>query len=110
MNKLWICFAIVCVLVASSEAASQDCPLASKMTSCSPKCKDDTECFGRRCCTNICNTKSCAAENQLGASASSGYKGSGGSATGNYCGNVKCSAYETCKFDSSTKRQKCMRT
>lgn len=30
------------------------------MTSCSPKCKDDTQCHGTKCCPNICNTKSCA--------------------------------------------------
>lgn len=31
-------------------------------------------------------------------------------ATGVYCGNVKCSAYEKCALDKSTKRQKCVRT
>lgn len=33
------------------------------MTACSPKCKDDTECFGRKCCPNICNMKSCVPAN-----------------------------------------------
>lgn len=43
-----------------------DCPLSSKMTTCSPKCKDDTECHGLKCCPNICNTKSCAPANSVG--------------------------------------------
>lgn len=32
-----------------------------------------------------------------------------GTATGSYCGNVKCNAYEKCEMDRSTKRQKCVR-
>lgn len=41
----------------------EGCPLASKITTCNPKCKDDTECFGKKCCSNICNTKSCVPDN-----------------------------------------------
>lgn len=52
-----------------------ECPLSSKMTTCGPKCKDDTECFGQKCCPNICNTKSCTTGNQL-SSANTGYKDS----------------------------------
>lgn len=52
-----------------------ECPLPSKMTTCSPKCKDDIECPGQRCCKNICNTLSCTVGNQL-SSSSSGYKDS----------------------------------
>lgn len=52
-----------------------ECPLSSKMTTCSPKCKDDTECFGQKCCPNICNTKSCTTGNQL-SSSNAGYKDS----------------------------------
>lgn len=47
------------------------------MTSCSPKCKDDTECIGQKCCPNICNAKSCVPQNLLSADSGSGtYKGS----------------------------------
>lgn len=52
-----------------------NCPVSSKMQSCSPKCKDDTECFGQKCCPNICNTKSCTQPNQQ-SGANNGYKGS----------------------------------
>lgn len=31
-------------------------------------------------------------------------------ATGIYCGNVKCSAHEKCGTDKTTKRQKCIRS
>ncbi|KAJ8914280.1 hypothetical protein NQ315_011014 [Exocentrus adspersus] len=43
------------------------------MTSCSPKCKDDYECSGRKCCSNICNTKSCVPAN-MKLDGNNGYK------------------------------------
>ncbi|XP_074029090.1 waprin-Thr1 isoform X2 [Leptinotarsa decemlineata] len=87
-----------------------NCPLSSSMTSCSPKCKEDSECFGRKCCSNICNTKSCVPANHKD-NQNNGYKNQNSkSALGSYCGNVKCSSFEKCDFDKTTKRQKCVRT
>ncbi|KAJ8945676.1 hypothetical protein NQ318_012394 [Aromia moschata] len=84
-----------------------NCPLSSKMTSCSPKCKGDSECFGRKCCPNICNTKSCVPAN-MKLDSSDGYKNQNAkTATGSYCGNVKCNSFERCELDRATKRQRC---
>ncbi|XP_022906187.2 waprin-like protein [Onthophagus taurus] len=105
--QLLLVFSIV-FLVTYVYGQGKSCPLASKVTSCSPKCKDDTECFGKRCCNNICNTKSCVAENIRGGD--DDYKGSKNTATGSYCGNVKCSAFEKCQIDRTTNRQKCVRS
>lgn len=33
------------------------------MISCSPTCKTDIECSGRKCCPNVCNMKSCVPAN-----------------------------------------------
>ncbi|KAG5881435.1 hypothetical protein JTB14_030557 [Gonioctena quinquepunctata] len=101
------CFVIICVIVASG--LDPNCPLSSSMTSCSPKCKGDSECFGRKCCPNICNTKSCVPAN-LKDSQNGGYKNQNTkSAVGSYCGNVKCNSFEKCELDRTTKRQKCVR-
>ncbi|XP_030756921.1 WAP, Kazal, immunoglobulin, Kunitz and NTR domain-containing protein 2 [Sitophilus oryzae] len=107
-----VCMIILVLLVATSVVMGLDnnCPLSSKMTSCSPKCKDDSECFGRKCCPNVCNAKSCVPEHLRDSNKSDGYKNQNAkSATGSYCGNVKCNAYEKCEIDKSTKRQRCMR-
>lgn len=44
-----------------SSIAKNECPLSSQATTCSPKCVSDNDCLssGKRCCSNICNTKSC---------------------------------------------------
>ncbi|KAF2894490.1 hypothetical protein ILUMI_11690 [Ignelater luminosus] len=108
LGKQFFVFLIFLIVsICTIEALSSECPLSSKMTTCSPKCKDDTECHGLKCCPNICNSKSCAPANQ--ASSSSKYKGSSSGATGTYCGNVKCNSFEKCQLDPSTKRQKCVR-
>ena len=115
MTKLLISFCVLLALTYTVHCVSQSqsCPLSSQMTICSPKCKDDTECFGQKCCPNICNTKSCTQANQRGSS-SSKYSGSGGSVgsssggSGSYCGNVKCNSFQKCKLDPSTKREKCV--
>ncbi|GAB0093579.1 uncharacterized protein DMENIID0001_087390 [Sergentomyia squamirostris] len=104
--------ALIVLLAATGSMAgvSGDCPLSSKMSSCSPKCKDDTECstLGGKCCHNICNTRSCVLPGSAGSrdSSAGGYKGSS-SGAGTYCGNVKCNSGEKCDFDKSSKRQKC---
>ncbi|KRT80626.1 hypothetical protein AMK59_5713 [Oryctes borbonicus] len=110
MAKVLIFISIaLLVLLIETEAQTKGCPLASKITACSPKCKDDTECFGKKCCANICNTKSCVPDH-LKNQGDDGYKKSGSSATGTYCGNVKCSAFEKCELDRNTKRQRCVRS
>lgn len=42
-------------------AALNDCPSYSQVTTCTPKCKEDSECVaqGGKCCPNLCNTRSC---------------------------------------------------
>ncbi|CAH1968813.1 unnamed protein product [Acanthoscelides obtectus] len=112
MSKSWflvICLFAVFVTIA---AISSDvgCPPSSSMLSCSPKCKEDSECQGRKCCPNICNMKSCVPANHK-SNSNDGYKGSSQkTATGTYCGNVKCGPYEKCELDRTTKRQKCVRS
>uniref|UniRef100_A0A7G3B7M4 Putative wap kazal n=1 Tax=Lutzomyia longipalpis TaxID=7200 RepID=A0A7G3B7M4_LUTLO len=115
LKLIWLCLAVVLLMMVSegNAAVSSQCPLSSKMSSCSPKCKDDTECssLGGKCCPNLCNTKSCVLPGSAAAHSSSntGYKGSSSGATGTYCGNTKCNAGEKCDFDKSSKRQKCVR-
>ena len=47
--------------VAVTFALSPDCPSYSQVTTCTPKCKEDSECVsqGGKCCPNLCNAKSC---------------------------------------------------
>ncbi|XP_019869975.1 uncharacterized protein LOC109598506 [Aethina tumida] len=85
------------------------CPLSSKVTTCSPKCKDDSDCFGKKCCPDICNQKSCVAP-EGNSNTRDGYKNQHAkTATGSYCGNVKCNSFEKCQLEPGTKRQKCIR-
>uniref|UniRef100_A0A336L5S8 CSON000614 protein n=1 Tax=Culicoides sonorensis TaxID=179676 RepID=A0A336L5S8_CULSO len=87
-----------------------ECPLSSQATTCTPKCISDNDCLssGKRCCPNICNTKSCVFPKSGAGGSGDKYKG-GSSATGTYCGNSKCNPGEVCKMDRSTKRQQCGR-
>uniref|UniRef100_A0A0K8VYK3 WAP domain-containing protein n=1 Tax=Bactrocera latifrons TaxID=174628 RepID=A0A0K8VYK3_BACLA len=90
------------------------CPSSTKVLSCTPKCKQDTDCsaIGGKCCPNLCNERSCIQRNQLdqgNGNSKGGDKYSSGN-SGAYCGNIKCSPYEKCEMDRSTKRQKCVRT
>ncbi|XP_066146848.1 waprin-like protein [Euwallacea fornicatus] len=110
MNKTCVIIFIVTLLVSMTISIDHNCPVSNKMTSCSPKCKDDSECFGRKCCPNVCNIKSCVPDHLKDSNQYDGYKNQqSGSATGSYCGNVKCNSYEKCEMDRSTKRQKCVR-
>ncbi|XP_053618206.1 waprin-like protein [Plodia interpunctella] len=111
MGSLTIILSVCAVFIVFSvtEAASGNCPLPSKVYSCSPKCQQDYECtHGKVCCPNGCNTKSCSqpAAGGTGSGGSSKYSSSG---AGIYCDNVKCNAYEVCKLDPTTKRNKCSR-
>lgn len=50
---------LIITLIALTLAS--DCPHYSQVSTCTPKCKTDIECAsnGGKCCSNICNTKSC---------------------------------------------------
>ncbi|XP_053688263.1 uncharacterized protein LOC128737612 [Sabethes cyaneus] len=104
---------ILAAIVVIDAASSSQCPVASKVQTCTPKCLTDLDCStsGGKCCPNTCNFKSCVSPNQLtqGASGGSGNKYQSGGA-GTYCGNTKCNSYEKCQLDKTTKRQKCVRS
>ncbi|XP_067628219.1 waprin-Thr1 isoform X1 [Eurosta solidaginis] len=93
--------------------AQTGCPSSTKVYSCTPKCKHDSDCssIGGKCCPNLCNERSCIQRNQVDMdSKSGGSKYADSSNQGSYCGNTKCSPYEKCEMDRSTKRMKCVRT
>ncbi|XP_053681065.1 uncharacterized protein LOC128731932 [Anopheles nili] len=96
---------VLCVIVAEA-ATGGECPLASKVASCSPTCQTDRDCadIGGKCCSNSCNRKSCVERSKL--KQSSDKYASGGS--GSYCGNTKCNSFEKCGTDAN-KRPKCVR-
>uniref|UniRef100_T1DJ53 Putative salivary cysteine-rich peptide n=1 Tax=Psorophora albipes TaxID=869069 RepID=T1DJ53_9DIPT len=95
---------ILAVIVAIDGASFGQCPVASKVQTCTPKCLSDVDCssIGGKCCPNTCNYKSCVSPTQLSNAASKGGSGA-------YCGNVKCNSFEKCDLDRTTKRQKCVR-
>ncbi|BFG03828.1 uncharacterized protein DMAD_02960 [Drosophila madeirensis] len=113
MVRLCFLSLLIAACVVATLAAS-DCPSSTKVQNCTPKCLHDSECsaIGGKCCPNLCNGRSCVQPNQLGNSGGDkspfGSKNSG--ATGSYCGNVKCSSFEKCDMDRSTKRPKCVRS
>nr|CAH7762263.1 unnamed protein product [Callosobruchus chinensis] len=71
---LMICLFAVFVTV-TAIPSDAGCPSSSSMLSCSPKCKEDSECQGRKCCPNICNMRSCVPANHK-SSGNDGYKNS----------------------------------
>ncbi|XP_037916577.1 uncharacterized protein LOC119654986 isoform X2 [Hermetia illucens] len=107
-TKLVYILAVLIVVVALVEA---QCPLSSKVTTCSPKCVENNDCstLGGKCCPNICNAKSCVLPNQFGGNNDKYDRGKTG-ATGTYCGNVKCNVSEKCQMDRTTKRMMCVRS
>uniref|UniRef100_A0A182QP64 WAP domain-containing protein n=1 Tax=Anopheles farauti TaxID=69004 RepID=A0A182QP64_9DIPT len=96
----------LCMLIVQNEAVNGECPLASKVASCSPTCLSDRDCadIGGKCCSNSCNRKSCVERSKL---KQENKYGSGGS--GSYCGSTKCNSFEKCGTDPSTKKPKCVR-
>ncbi|XP_050081077.1 uncharacterized protein LOC126568615 [Anopheles maculipalpis] len=96
----------LCVVIVS--AAGDECPLASKVGSCSPTCLTDRDCasIGGKCCANSCNRKSCVERSKLKQSTD---KYSSNSGSGAYCGSSKCNSFEKCGTDPTTKKQKCVR-
>uniref|UniRef100_U5ESJ3 Putative salivary cysteine-rich protein n=1 Tax=Corethrella appendiculata TaxID=1370023 RepID=U5ESJ3_9DIPT len=113
MAKLFLYFTVIVALVVVIEdAAGQgSCPLSSQVTSCSPKCLQDTDCtsIGGKCCPNLCNYKSCVLPKSGSNAQGSKYQVGGSGASGSYCGNVKCNSYEKCELEKASKRQKCVR-
>uniref|UniRef100_A0A8D8FAA4 (northern house mosquito) hypothetical protein n=1 Tax=Culex pipiens TaxID=7175 RepID=A0A8D8FAA4_CULPI len=113
MAKFLVLGLFVLAVIAAIEAASfGQCPLASKVQTCTPKCLSDVDCSasGGKCCPNTCNYKSCVSPNQLQQGAGSGSNKYQSGGAGAYCGNVKCNSYESCQLDKTTKRQKCIRS
>ncbi|XP_061392240.1 waprin-Thr1-like [Musca vetustissima] len=111
-NKTLLFTLFALCLVAMSLAAG-DCPSSTKVQTCTPKCLHDSECsaIGGKCCPNLCNGRSCVQPNLLSNSGSRDTSPfSTGSGGGSYCGNVKCSSFEKCESDRSTKRPKCVRS
>ncbi|XP_036333869.1 uncharacterized protein LOC118744731 isoform X1 [Rhagoletis pomonella] len=109
--QMFVLMLFLALVVVSN--AQIGCPSSTKVLTCTPKCKQDTDCsaIGGKCCPNLCNERSCIQRNQLdlGSSSSGGDKYSS-SSSGAYCGNIKCNPQEKCQVDRSTKRQKCVRT
>ncbi|XP_317846.5 waprin-Thr1 [Anopheles gambiae] len=96
----------LCVVLVS--ASGDECPLASKVGSCSPTCLTDRDCadIGGKCCSNACNRKSCVERSKL-KQGSNKYGSNSGS--GSYCGSTKCNSFEKCGVDPSSKKPKCVR-
>ncbi|XP_005190815.1 waprin-Thr1 [Musca domestica] len=112
-NKTLIFTLFALSLVVMSLAAG-DCPSSTKVQTCTPKCLHDSECsaIGGKCCPNLCNGRSCVQPNLLSNSGSrdtSPFSSKNSGSSGSYCGNVKCSSFEKCESDRSTKRPKCVR-
>lgn len=117
-------------LFALAVALSPDCPLSSQVTTCTPKCKEDSDCvsLGGKCCPNLCNNRSCVTKGNTNKSGDNKcgklfllqaiyrysnliyFPDASNSATGSYCGNVKCNAFEKCDLDKTSKRMKCVRS
>ncbi|XP_026728341.1 uncharacterized protein LOC113494270 [Trichoplusia ni] len=106
---------IVAVLLACNfvSAAYRDgnCPPPSKVYDSKPKCYSDADCqkYGKVCCPNQFNAKSCSypAPYSNGAGYNDKYNMNGGG--GVYCAGVKCMPYEVCKPDPYTKKLRCQR-
>ncbi|XP_026497692.2 waprin-Thr1 [Vanessa tameamea] len=112
MGSTTIALAIFSVIfmIGSTDAATGSCPLPSKIYGCSPKCQQTYDCGnGKVCCPNSCNAKSCVDLAAVGGANNGKDKYSQSGGAGVYCNNQKCSPFEVCKLDPSTKRMKCMR-
>ncbi|XP_044262338.1 waprin-Thr1 isoform X1 [Tribolium madens] len=110
---LLLCLIALVAIKSTWSLGSSNCPTASRIDSCSPKCKDNSNCHGAQvCCTNICGTKSCTDIYQYqdkNKGSNSKYSSNSKGATGSYCGNTKCGPSEKCELDRTTKREKCVR-
>uniref|UniRef100_A0A1B0BFS7 WAP domain-containing protein n=1 Tax=Glossina palpalis gambiensis TaxID=67801 RepID=A0A1B0BFS7_9MUSC len=110
-NKHWILLLIN--LTVAAIILGSECPSYNKVQNCTPKCLHDSECssIGGKCCPNLCNGRSCVQPNLLSNSGrdTSPFSKNTSGGSGTYCGNVKCSAFEKCENDRTTKRPKCVR-
>ncbi|XP_076234875.1 waprin-Thr1 [Calliopsis andreniformis] len=109
--KATVLILLTCLLAATTVAQlsskSGHCPLRNSVARCTPRCVTDYQCsMNEKCCPNKCGTNSCVDASPI--STGNGYKGSQRDEV--YCAGVKCGAYEKCKFDRNTKREKCVRT
>ncbi|XP_026750586.2 antileukoproteinase-like [Galleria mellonella] len=106
MGYITIFFCIVVTLTVTmtvTDAANGRCPPPSKVYGCTPRCHEDYECkYGKICCPNSCNTKSCSEPAPYSSSTGSKYGG-----PGVYCDGVKCKPNEVCKPNRITKRLRC---
>ncbi|XP_076162975.1 waprin-Thr1 isoform X1 [Ptiloglossa arizonensis] len=101
----------VCLMIAAAVAQlshkSGHCPLRNSVSKCTPRCVSDYQCSSNeKCCPNKCGSESCVTASVV--NTGNDYKGS--QTEGVYCAGVKCGPYQKCKFDRSTKREKCVRT
>ncbi|XP_065225163.1 waprin-Thr1 [Planococcus citri] len=96
----------LCLIICAHSAATKgvgSCPIKQSVKNCLPKCISDYECYGnKRCCPNICNSKSCADVNP-------GHWGNDDRQSDEViiCGNVRCQPRQTCKSEGPMKRPKC---
>ncbi|XP_045762611.1 uncharacterized protein LOC123865559 [Maniola jurtina] len=106
MGSMTIMLSIFAVFfIISYTEAVGNCPLASKVHGCTPKCQQTFNCsHGKQCCPNACHTKSCV---DVAAYTGEHKHQTGGA--GVYCANEKCSPFEVCKLDPATERLACTR-
>ncbi|XP_008482275.1 waprin-Thr1 [Diaphorina citri] len=104
MKLFQFCAAFLVLMVLCCDAFPSkfgNCPMASTVKTCTPKCYSDYECSGnKRCCPNYCGWKSCSDTSPVA-------HDKGPSEKVVYCENVKCQPKQICKFDPKTKRSKC---
>lgn len=111
MEKKGAVLLLVYLLIATaiaqlSHKGAGFCPLKNSVSKCTPRCTTDFQCsFNEICCPNKCGSESCVQASAV--STGNGYKGSNDAV---YCAGVKCGPYEKCRFDRSSKREKCVRT
>ncbi|XP_063988102.1 waprin-Thr1-like [Diachasmimorpha longicaudata] len=108
---LVLCFLVtVGVIEAQLSHKGGNCPLRNTVSKCTPSCVTDYQCsFNEKCCPNKCGSTSCTSSSAVNTGSDGGYKSSNRD-TGVYCGGVKCSSYEKCEMDRTTKRERCVRT
>ncbi|KAL1465613.1 hypothetical protein WDU94_005168 [Cyamophila willieti] len=100
---------MLCVLIlltvnysAAFPSKAGNCPMASSVKTCTPKCTSDYQCFGnKRCCPNVCGWSSCAEPSAVP------HDDKHDTEKVVYCENVKCQPKQICKLDPRTKRSKC---
>ncbi|XP_011295532.2 waprin-like protein [Musca domestica] len=113
-NCIFLVLVFTCVMAQIISAQSNECPPSSKVYTCSPRCYKDGDCatMGGKCCPDTCNQKSCVPRHMLNKYGDAGntrpdkYGPNKGTV---YCGNVKCTAFERCEVDRTTKRERCVR-